>query len=161
MAVVAVQCPECGSEEVVKYGRQPNGEQRYRCNNRDCARRIFLLQYHNAGLGAGGQTANRGHGAQWQRHPRHRPRAGSEPDDGADHAQKKAPALHQVNPALVTAGEGATPAVVIRKVKEAELDEMWSFVGSKQHPRWRWGALDHQTGRIVAYVFGRREDQAL
>ena len=49
MAVVAVQCPECGSEEVVRYGRQANGEQRYRCNNRDCARRIFLLQYHNAG----------------------------------------------------------------------------------------------------------------
>jgi insertion element IS1 protein InsB len=50
--------------------------------------------------------------------------------------------------------------VVIRKVEEAELDEMWSFVGSKKHPRWLWGALDHQTGRIVAYVFGRREDQA-
>ena len=49
MAVVAVQCPECGSEEVVRYGRQANGEQRYRCHNRDCARRIFLLQYHNAG----------------------------------------------------------------------------------------------------------------
>ena len=49
MAVVAVQCPECGSEEVVRYGRQPNGEQRYRCDNRDCARRSFLLQYHNAG----------------------------------------------------------------------------------------------------------------
>ncbi len=49
MAVVAVQCPECGSEEVVRYGRQPNGEQRYRCDNRDCARRSFLQQYHNAG----------------------------------------------------------------------------------------------------------------
>ena len=49
MAVVVVQCPECGSEEVVKDGRQPNGEQRFRCNNRDCARRIVLLQYHNAG----------------------------------------------------------------------------------------------------------------
>ena len=49
MAVVAVRCPECGSEEVVRYGRQPNGEQRYRCDNRDCARRIFLRQYHNAG----------------------------------------------------------------------------------------------------------------
>jgi len=49
VVVVAVQCPACGSEEVVKYGRQPNGEQRYRCNNRDCARRIFLLQYHNTG----------------------------------------------------------------------------------------------------------------
>ena len=49
MAVVAVRCPECGSEEVVRYGRQPNGEQRYRCDNRDCARRILLRQYHNAG----------------------------------------------------------------------------------------------------------------
>lgn len=49
MAVVTVQCPECGSEEVVRYGRLPNGEQRYRCNNPDCQWRIFLLQYHNAG----------------------------------------------------------------------------------------------------------------
>jgi transposase-like protein len=49
VAVVAVQCPECGSEEVVRYGRQPNGEQRYRCNNPDCQRRIFLRQYHNTG----------------------------------------------------------------------------------------------------------------
>jgi transposase-like protein len=52
VVVVAVQCPECGSDEVVRYGRQPNGEQRYRCNNRHCARRIFLLQYHNTGWGA-------------------------------------------------------------------------------------------------------------
>ena len=50
-----------------------------------------------------------------------------------------------MNPALVTGGEGVAP-VVVRKVEEAELDEMWSFVGSKKHPRWLWGALDHQTG---------------
>jgi insertion element IS1 protein InsB len=50
---------------------------------------------------------------------------------------------------------------VVRKVEEAELDAMWSFVGCKQHPRWLWGALNHQTGRILAYVFGRREDQGL
>jgi insertion element IS1 protein InsB len=50
---------------------------------------------------------------------------------------------------------------MIRKVKEAELDEMWSFVGSKKQPRWLWEALDHQTGRVMAYAFGRREDQAL
>ena len=53
MAVVAVQCPECGSREVVKYGQQPNGEQRYRCNNPHCQRRIFLLQYHNTGWESG------------------------------------------------------------------------------------------------------------
>ena len=49
MAVIAVQCPECGSAEVVRYGRQANGEQRYRCNNVDCERRIFLARYHNTG----------------------------------------------------------------------------------------------------------------
>ena len=49
MAVVAVQCPACGKPEVVKYGQQPNGAQRYRCTNRHCQRRIFLLQYHNTG----------------------------------------------------------------------------------------------------------------
>jgi insertion element IS1 protein InsB len=65
-----------------------------------------------------------------------------------------------VNPALVTTGEGVETAVVIHKVEEAELDEMRSFVGSKRQPRWLWEALDHQTGRILAYVFGRREDRA-
>ena len=49
MTVVAVQCPEWGGEEVVRYGRQPNGAQRYRCDKRDCARRIFLRQSHTAG----------------------------------------------------------------------------------------------------------------
>ena len=49
MAVVEVQCPECGRREVVKYGRQPNGEQRYWCKNPPCERRIFLLEYHHTG----------------------------------------------------------------------------------------------------------------
>jgi insertion element IS1 protein InsB len=37
---------------------------------------------------------------------------------------------------------------------------MWSFVGKKKTPRWLWHALDHCTGKVLAYVFGRREDQA-
>ena len=49
MAVVAVQCPECESREVVKYRQQPNGEQRWRCNNPHCQWRSLLLQYHNTG----------------------------------------------------------------------------------------------------------------
>src|SRR5262245_21820733 len=112
-------------------------------------------------MGGGGQTANGRDGAEWQWHSRHRSCAGSQPGDGDEHTQKKASALHSVNPALVTAREGAPPAVVLREVKGAELDEMWSFVGRKQQPRWLWEALDHQTGRLVAYVFGRREDRAL
>jgi len=34
----------------VKYGRQANGEQRYRCNNPHYERAIFLLRYQDKGL---------------------------------------------------------------------------------------------------------------
>mgnify|MGYP001154650846 FL=1 len=44
MALVYVHCPECQSIDVVQYGNQANGTQRYRCNNRDCLRTIFLLE---------------------------------------------------------------------------------------------------------------------
>src|SRR5215471_8130798 len=43
MALVYVHCPECQSIDVVQYGKQANGTQRYRCNNRDCPRTIFLF----------------------------------------------------------------------------------------------------------------------
>jgi len=41
---------------------------------------------------------------------------------------------------------------------EAELDEMWRFVGNKSHQRWLWHAIDHHTGEVLAYVFGKRKD---
>ena len=44
-------------------------------------------------------------------------------------------------------------------IEESELDEMWSFVGSKRHQRWLWHALDRRSGQVLAYVFGRRKDE--
>ena len=49
--------------------------------------------------------------------------------------------------------------VVLQRVDEAEVDEMWSFVGKKTEPRWLWHAIDHRTGKVLAYVFGRRADE--
>ena len=37
---------------------------------------------------------------------------------------------------------------------------MWSFVGRKEEQRWLWQALDHRSGTVLAYVFGKRQDQA-
>jgi insertion element IS1 protein InsB len=48
--------------------------------------------------------------------------------------------------------------VVIRIAEEAEVDEMWSFVRRKKEPRWLWHAVDHRSGKVLAYVFGRRQD---
>src|SRR5207249_1049087 len=51
-------------------------------------------------------------------------------------------------------------AVAIERAgEEAEMDEMWSFVGHKGNPRWLWHAIDHHTGAVLAYVFGRRKDE--
>ena len=49
MALVYVHCPECQSIEVVQEGKQAKGTQRYRCNNHDCPRPIFLFQYSDKG----------------------------------------------------------------------------------------------------------------
>lgn len=49
MVFIEVRCPDCDTDQVVKYGRQPNSEQRYRCDNPDCERTIFLLNYQKKG----------------------------------------------------------------------------------------------------------------
>ena len=58
--------------------------------------------------------------------------------------------------------EGCCPnaiTVEVRRVEAAEVDEMWSFVGSKAHQRWLWHAIDHLTGVVLAYVLGSRADE--
>ena len=45
-----------------------------------------------------------------------------------------------------------------RRGLASELDEMWSYVGKKAEPRWLWHAIDHHSGTVLAYVFGRRKD---
>lgn len=42
---------------------------------------------------------------------------------------------------------------------EVEMDEMWSYVGSKANQRWLWHAIDRATGTVLAYVLGRRQDE--
>jgi len=41
-----------------------------------------------------------------------------------------------------------------------EIDELWSFVGSKEHKRWIWVALCRRTRQIVAYYIGKRDELA-
>src|SRR4030095_389487 len=46
----------------------------------------------------------------------------------------------------------------VRRGLSSELDAMWSYVARKSNPRWLWHAIDHHTGKVLAYVFGRRQD---
>jgi insertion element IS1 protein InsB len=67
--------------------------------------------------------------------------------------------LQFVNTKALEALDPADTGVVIQRVEAAELDEMWSFVGDKSNQRWLWHALDQQTGRVLAYALGRRQDE--
>ena len=60
--------------------------------------------------------------------------------------------------AVLSQAEPETLKVVIQKVDEAEMDEMWSVVEHKGQQRWWWHAIDHQSGAVWAYVLGEHTD---
>jgi transposase-like protein len=45
MALLSVKCTYCGSIKVVKFGKHPRGAQRYACQNEECSRSIFQIDY--------------------------------------------------------------------------------------------------------------------
>ena len=156
---IAVQCPHCHRDQVVKRGNTARGTQRYLCQNRECTADSFLLDYRNRGwlpevkqliiemsLNASGvrDTARSLH---------------ISTDTVLSELKKKEPVLESVNTALLRTLNADEVTVDIERAGEAEMDEMWSYVGRKDNPRWLWHAIDHQTGKVLAYVFGRRKDE--
>src|SRR5215510_8564384 len=79
---------------------------------------------------------------------------------------KKAPEIQQVNRVVLQSLHPEQVEVEICRAEEldhrrgltSELDEMWSYVGKKAEPRWLWHAIDHHSGTVLAYGFGRRKD---
>ena len=66
--------------------------------------------------------------------------------------------LQHLSPEHVEVEIWRADALEVRRGLSSELDEMWSYVRSKTNPRWLWHAIDHHTGTVLAYVFGRRQD---
>jgi insertion element IS1 protein InsB len=161
MTFIAVRCPHCQSDQIVKRGKTARGTQRYLCQNIRCAKGSFLLDYCNRGclpevkqtiidmtLNASGvrDTARSLHIC---------------PNTVLRELKKKEAVLESVNTALLRTLNPDEVAWDLERAgdAEAEMDEMWSFVGHKGNPRWLWHAIDHGTGKVLAYVFGRRKDE--
>jgi len=66
--------------------------------------------------------------------------------------------LASLHPAHVEVEIWRADELEVRRGLSSELDEMWSYVCKKTNPRWLWHAIDHHTGKVLAYVFGRRKD---
>lgn len=142
--IVTHQCPQCGSENIVKNGHDYKGSQKYHC--RDC--RSYGTLY-----------ARRGNDQQTRRQVK---RAvlerislrGIERLFGiARQTVAKWIADWSAHlPPLETTLAQAQPGDVL------ELDELWSFVASKAHKRWVWVALCRRTRQAVAYFIGDRSE---
>ncbi len=49
MVFISVDCPQCGTDQVVKRGKTSNGKQRYLCQNPDCDCKTFILDMEYKG----------------------------------------------------------------------------------------------------------------
>jgi insertion element IS1 protein InsB len=159
MPFIAVRCPHCHSEQIVKRGKTRTGTQRYLCQNTACAKGSFLLDYRNRGCvpDVKHQIIDMSLNASGVRDTARVLQIST--DTVLRELKKQEAALESVNTALLRTLNPDEMAVTIERAGEAEMDEMWSFVGKKGHPRWLWHAIDHHTGAVLAYVFGRRKDE--
>jgi len=163
MVLEPVHCPDFDATQVIKHGKTCKGKQRYRCQDQECKRSTFIREYSYARLlpevkqqicdmainGSGIRDTVRVLGVSQKT---------------VIATLKKSPELKAVNEAVLATLEPTQTIVRLYLAQdedlEAEVDEMWSFVQSKQQQRWLWWAIDHATGQVLAYVLATHEDEA-
>jgi len=157
VACLQIRCPACQSTDVITHGITAQGKQRYRCKNPHCSSQTFLVEY-----------SHQGRVPEVKHHILERTLNGRGIRDMARvlpispttviEELKKAPQIQPINDRAIHHIEPHEIIMKIRKVEEAEVDEMWSFVGKKTPQRWLWQAMDHRTGVVLAYVWGTHQD---
>ncbi|EPL7543803.1 IS1 family transposase [Klebsiella pneumoniae] len=144
MASVTVHCPRCQSAQVYRHGQNPKGRDRFRC--RDC-HRVFLLTYTYEA-----------------RKPGVKEQITEMAFNGAGVRDTARTLKIGINTVIRTFKKLAPKRITSSPVAHAdvalicELDEQWSFVGSKAQQHWLWYAYNTKIGGILAYTFGPRTD---
>jgi len=146
-------CPQCGSRQYKRNGRIHTGKQNHTCKACGCA---FVLVPENHGITAEQRAVVErlllerislrgicrviGVGLRWllafmvERFT-------AAPDD------------------LYMQPTAGTQRVILQRL-EAEVDELWSFVGRKANRQWVWIAMDAMTRQIIAFHLGDRSRQS-
>jgi IS1 family transposase/transposase-like protein len=161
MVSVPVKCPHCGSDKVKKNGTSKNGKQRFLCGNENCPHKTFVEYYtYNAWdpnirsriffsivNGSGTRATAR--------------MLGIDKNTVTAALRSIEGLLWHVNYDYLNRHKKGDITAEVVLVNEAEMDEMWSFVGDKSHQYWLWWAIDHSSGEPLAFHFGTREHENL
>ena len=142
-------CPQCGSRVYKRNGHIHTGKQNHRCN---ACGRAFVLTPENSlitqeqraliervlleRISLRGIYRAVGVGLQWLL-------------QFIVTRFQAAPEDLYVKPAV------GAPRVILQRL-EAELDELWSFVGKKANRQWVWIAMDASTRQVIAFHVGDR-----
>jgi transposase-like protein len=135
MTFIAVQCPHCHSEQMVKRGKTRRGTLRYLRQNMACAKGSFLLDYRNRGClpEVKHTIIDMSLNASGVRDPARVLWIST--DTVLRELKKKEAALESVTTALLRTLHPEEVTVAIERAGEAEMDEMGSFVGKKKDQR--------------------------
>ena len=136
---ITIKCPRCGSENIVRNGKKSYKPQNYRC--KDCGRQFIADQdrtYRGTTEGIADvikRALVRGCGIR-------------------DVAAILLVSIGKVLSVLVESHYDLKPQKT--RYERLEVDELWTFVGSKKRKQWLIYAYDRESGEIVAYVWGDR-----
>ncbi|HEY3984347.1 IS1 family transposase, partial [Cedecea sp.] len=142
---VTVHCPRCHSDEVYRHGRSSSQHERFRC--RTCGR-VFQLAYTYEARkpGVKEQIIEMTFNGAGVRDTARTLKVG---------INTVIRGLKKLAPKQVTSSPVAHADVALI----CELDEQWSFVGSKTRQHWLWYAYNTKAGGVLAYTFGPRTDE--
>lgn len=153
MVTLREACPQCGSTRYKRNGHIHTGKQNHRCK---LCGRAFVLHPENAvvteeqrvlierllleRVSLRGICRAVGVGLQWL-------------------LQFMTERFQAVPEGLYVKPAAGAPAVILQRL-EAELDELWSFVGKKTNRHWVWIAMDANTRQVIAFHVGDRSGQS-
>ncbi len=146
-------CPQCGSPWFKRNGHIHTGKQNHRC--KWCGRAFILVPENHViteeqraliarllleRISLRGICRAMGVGLQWL-------------------LQFMVERFQEAPEHLYVEPPSSTPAVILQRV-EAELDELWSYVGKKANRHWVWIAMDATTRQVLAFHVGDRSGQS-
>ncbi|MHC6202654.1 IS1 family transposase, partial [Breznakiellaceae bacterium SP9] len=139
-ANIEIRCPHCHSAKIVKNGKTHNGSQNYRC--KECKHQ-FIADHEKKYRGCLSWIVAmikmmliRGSGIR-------------------DIAEVLGISIGKVLSTLKNSRYEIKPKK--DHYDTLEIDEFWTYVGSKKHKFWLIYAYDRETSEIVAYQWGKRD----
>ena len=140
--MIAITCRRCGSANLRKNGRTATGQQKFHCKGCNAYGTLDTKDQERAHKRATVEKLAL--------------------ERLSQRASARTTGMSRMTVAAILKNVQTPIGQTIQPLRERpmlELDELWSFVASKDNKVWIWVALERQTRRIVGLAFGDRSSE--